>query len=176
MSQDPSHSPPLISSSSNSYSSSPYSSYTQLQPITNMTYVNLDNNISPNVGVNNGGNDGANVGTKLGTNNGTNPRTNITQPLFLSMASLNLPDLSQLLNDPLLHDLNWLPMPTNIPMNFPNLERNLGDDSTDHIKYFYMWCSSSSIMDDLVHLHLFHLFHGTYLVFATIVNFFLSYI
>ena len=53
----------------------------------------------------------------LGTQNthtmaGANPPT---PPQIPYLASLNIPDLSKLMNDPILHDPTWPAMPTKLP-------------------------------------------------------------
>ena len=66
------------------------------------------------------------------------------------MASLNLPDLAWLTNDPILHNPLWPPIPTKIPLDIPKFEGKEGEDPQNHIMSFHLWCSSNSILDDSV--------------------------
>jgi hypothetical protein len=71
------------------------------------------------------------------------------------LASLNILDLTKLTNDPILHDATWPAMPTKLPSDIPKFEGKAGDDPANHVMTFHLWCSSNSIMDDSVRLHLF---------------------
>jgi hypothetical protein len=77
------------------------------------------------------------------------------QPQMPYLASLNIPDLTKLTNDPILHDPTWPAMPTKLPSDIPKFEGKAGDDPTNHIMTFHLWCSSNNIMDDSVRLRLF---------------------
>jgi hypothetical protein len=77
------------------------------------------------------------------------------QPQMPYLASLNIPDLTKLTNDPISHDPTWPAMPTKLPSDIPKFEGKAGDDPTNHIMTFHLWCSSNSIMDDSVQLRLF---------------------
>ena len=68
---------------------------------------------------------------------------------------VGLPDFSQLINDPIHHDPGWPTMPTKLPSDIPKFEGTAGEDPTNHVHSFHMWCSSNSITDDSVHLRLF---------------------
>jgi hypothetical protein len=82
--------------------------------------------------------------------------TNIPTPLQMPyLASLNIPDLTKLTNDPILHDATWPAMPTKLPSDIPKFEGKAGDDPANHVMTFHLWCSSNSIMDDSVRLRLF---------------------
>jgi hypothetical protein len=83
---------------------------------------------------------------------GTNPPPNIPMPY---LASLNIPDLTKLTNDPILHDPTWPNMPTKLPSDIPKFEGKPGDDPANHVMTFHLWCSSNNIMDDSIHLRLF---------------------
>jgi hypothetical protein len=77
-------------------------------------------------------------------------------PLQMSyLASLNIPDLTKLTNDPILHDPTWPTMPTKLPSDIPKFEGKAGDEPTNHVMTFHLWCSSNSIMDDSIRLRLF---------------------
>jgi hypothetical protein len=76
-------------------------------------------------------------------------------PQMPYLASLNIPDLTKLTNDPILHDPTWPTMPTKLPSDIPKFEGKVGDDPTNHIMTFHLWFSSNNIMDDSVRLRLF---------------------
>jgi hypothetical protein len=71
------------------------------------------------------------------------------------LASLNIPDLSKILNDPILHDPTWSNMPTKIPSDIPKFERKLREDLANHVMIFHLWFSSNNIMDESILLRLF---------------------
>jgi hypothetical protein len=74
---------------------------------------------------------------------------------LLFLATLHLPDLSRLLNDPICHDPRWPPMTTKFPSYIPKFEAKLGEDSSDHVTNFHLWCSSNLLNDDSIKLRLF---------------------
>ena len=81
---------------------------------------------------------------------------NTVQPLKISfLATLNLPDLSKLINDLIRHSLVWPPILTKLPSDIPKFEGNVNEDPNTHIMTFHLWCSSNSLMDDNVRLRLF---------------------
>jgi hypothetical protein len=69
--------------------------------------------------------------------------------------SLNIPDLTKLTNDSILHNPTWPAMPTKLPSDIPKFEGKVGDDPANHIMTFHLWFSSNSIMDNSVRLRLF---------------------
>ena len=71
------------------------------------------------------------------------------------MASLNLPDLAWLTNDPICHHPQWPPIPTKLPSDISKFEGKVGEDPQNHIMSFHLWCSSNSIVDNSVQLSLF---------------------
>jgi hypothetical protein len=71
------------------------------------------------------------------------------------LTSLNIPNLSKLTNDLILHDPTWLGMPTKLPSDIPKFKEEVGDDPANHVMTFHLWCSSNSIMDDSICLSLF---------------------
>jgi hypothetical protein len=83
---------------------------------------------------------------------GTNPPPNIPIPY---LASLNIPDLTKLTNDPILHDPTWPNMTTKLPSNIPKFEVKPGEHPTNHVMTFHLWFSSNNIMDYYIHLRLF---------------------
>jgi hypothetical protein len=77
------------------------------------------------------------------------------QPRLPFLETLNFPYLSKLMNDPVCHDPNWPPVPTKLPSDIPKFEGKVGEDPSDHVTTFHLWCSSNSLNDDSIHLHLF---------------------
>jgi hypothetical protein len=77
------------------------------------------------------------------------------QPKLPFLATLHLPDLTRLLNDPICHDPRWPPMPTKLPSDIPKFETKPNEDPGDHVTTFHLWCSSNSLKDDSVQLRLF---------------------
>jgi hypothetical protein len=77
------------------------------------------------------------------------------QPKLPFLATLHLPDLTWLLNDPICHDPRWPPMPTKLPSDIPKFEAKPNEDPGDHVTTFHLWCSSNSLKDDSVQLRLF---------------------
>jgi hypothetical protein len=77
------------------------------------------------------------------------------QPKLPFLATLHLPDLTRLLNDPICHDSRWPPMPTKLPSDIPKFEAKPIEDPGDHVTTFHLWCSSNSLNDDSVQLRLF---------------------
>jgi hypothetical protein len=71
-----------------------------------------------------------------------------TPPSMPYLASLNIPYLTKLTNDPILHDPTWPNMPTKLPSDIPKFEGKPREDPTNHIMSFHLWCSSNSIMED----------------------------
>jgi hypothetical protein len=71
---------------------------------------------------------------------GTNPPPPLHIPY---LASLNIPNLRKLTNDPILHDPTWLAMPTKLPSYIPKFEGKEGDDPTNHVMTFHLWCFSN---------------------------------
>ena len=72
---------------------------------------------------------------------------------FLTM--LNLPDLSRLMNDPISHDLAWPAIPTKLPSDIPKFKGKPGEDLSEHITTFHLWCSSNSLHQNPICLRLF---------------------
>jgi hypothetical protein len=86
------------------------------------------------------------------TMDGTNP---MPKPPFPYLASLNIPDLTKLMNDPILHDATWPNMPTKFPLDILKFEGKLGEDLGNHFMTFHSCFSSNNIMYDSIHLSLF---------------------
>jgi hypothetical protein len=54
------------------------------------------------------------------------------------LASLNIPDLSKLTNDPILHDPTWSAMPTKLASDIPKFEGKEGKDPANHVMTFHV--------------------------------------
>jgi hypothetical protein len=72
------------------------------------------------------------------------------QPKLPFLATLHLPDLTRLLNDPICHDPRWSPMPMKFPSDIPKFKAKPNEDPGDHVTTFHLWCSSNSLKDDSV--------------------------
>jgi hypothetical protein len=77
-------------------------------------------------------------------------------PQISYLDSLNIPDLTKLINDPILHDPTWPAMPTKLPSDIPKFEGKMGDDLDNHIMTFHLWFFSNNIMDESIRFILFH--------------------
>ena len=112
------------------------------------------------------------------------PRT----PRLPFLATLNLPDLTKLMNDPIQYNLAWPPVPTKLTSDIPKFEGKSGKDPGDHVTTFNVWCSSNSLIDDSIRLRLFQhtltrnvskLYiefpRGTYTSFADLANILLNH-
>jgi hypothetical protein len=60
------------------------------------------------------------------------------QPRLPFLATLNLLDLSKLMNDPVSHDPRWPLVPTKLPSEILNFEGNNGEDPSDHVTTFHL--------------------------------------
>ena len=74
---------------------------------------------------------------------------------FPLVATLELLDLNQLTNDPILYAPWWPIILHKLPSDIPKFNGNLGEDPSNHVMTFHLWCSSNSLNDDLIRLHLF---------------------
>ena len=74
-----------------------------------------------------------------------------THPRLPFLATLNLPDLSILTNDPVAHDPAWPDVPTKLPSDIPKSEGKPGEDLSKHVTTFHLWCSSNSLHQDSMH-------------------------
>jgi hypothetical protein len=79
----------------------------------------------------------------------------MSQPTLPFLATLNMPDLSKLMNDPVSHDPTWPPVPTKLPSDIPKFEGKNREDPGDHVTTFHLWCSSNSLNHDSIRLRLF---------------------
>jgi hypothetical protein len=71
------------------------------------------------------------------------------------LATLDLPDLSRILNDPIRHSPQWPAIPAKLPSDIPKFDGKVGEDPNNHVMNFHLWCSSNSLMDDSIRLRLF---------------------
>ena len=71
------------------------------------------------------------------------------------LATLDLPNLSKLINDPIQHNPSWPAIPLKSPSDISNFDGKKGDDPKNHIMTFHIWCSSKYLMDDSIRLRLF---------------------
>ena len=76
-------------------------------------------------------------------------------PRLPFLAMLNLPDLLRLTNDLVSHDSAWLAVPTKLPSDIPKFEGKPGEDPSEHVTTFHLWCSSNSLHEYSIHLRLF---------------------
>jgi hypothetical protein len=85
----------------------------------------------------------------------TSPPSQSSFAPFPFLATLDLPDLSWLKMTlfPMTHH-GHLCHPS-YPQTFLSLTENPGEDPSTHIMTYHLWCSSNSLMDDSVRLHLF---------------------
>jgi hypothetical protein len=68
------------------------------------------------------------------------------------LATLDLPDLSRILNDPIRHSPQWPAIPAKLPSDIPKFDGKAGEDPNNHVMTFHLWCSSNSLMDDSIRL------------------------
>jgi hypothetical protein len=71
------------------------------------------------------------------------------------MSTLNFPDLSKLMNDPVRHDPSWPLIPTKLPSDIPKFEGKTCEDLSDHVTNFHLWFSLNSLNDDSICLSIF---------------------
>lgn len=78
-----------------------------------------------------------------------------TLPGILFLATLNILDLKKLTNYSVAHLPQWPPIPMKLPSYIPKFEGKHGEDPSNHIMMFHMWCCSKSLLDDSIRLRLF---------------------
>jgi hypothetical protein len=59
-------------------------------------------------------------------------------PQFPFLATLELPDVSRLTNDPILHSPYWPPVPTKIPSDCPKFEGKAKEDPQAHVMTYHL--------------------------------------
>lgn len=84
---------------------------------------------------------------------------NMTSPLndnlfsntqFPFITTLELPDLSRLVRNPILHNPSWLNFPTNIIINIPKFDKKPREDPTTHIITCHLWHVSNFMLHDSI--------------------------
>ena len=84
------------------------------------------------------------------------PTQNSFAPTKLQfLETLELPDLSKLTNNSIRHHFAWPPVPIKIPTDIPKFDGKTGEDPTNHITTYHLWCVSNSFLDDSIKLWLF---------------------
>ena len=71
------------------------------------------------------------------------------------LSTLNLPNLSRLMNDPVSHDPAWPTVPIKLPSDISKFKGKDGEDPSQHLTTFHLWCSSNYLHDDSIRLRLF---------------------
>ena len=79
----------------------------------------------------------------------------VPPPKIPFLATLNLPDLSKLINDLIRHSPAWPPILMKLPSDIPKFEGKVNEDPNTHIMTLHLWCSSKSLMEDNIRLRLF---------------------
>jgi hypothetical protein len=74
---------------------------------------------------------------------------------FPFLATLDFPDLSRILNDPICHSPQWPVIPIKLPSDILKFDGKAGEDPNNHVMTFHLWCSSKLLMDDSIRLRLF---------------------
>ena len=46
-------------------------------------------------------------------------------------------------------------MPNKLPSDIPKFEGKSGEDPSNHVMTYHLWCASNSLIDDLIRLRLF---------------------
>lgn len=59
------------------------------------------------------------------------------------------------MNDSIFYLPYWLLMPNKLPSDIPNFEGKSGDDPSNHVMNYHLWCASNSLIDDSIRLHIF---------------------
>ena len=88
------------------------------------------------------------------------PFTQSTQnPFSLSklpfLDTLEFLNLSKLTNDPIQNHFTWPLVPMKIPTDIPKFDGKTGEDPTNHITTYHLWCVSNSFLDDSIKFILF---------------------
>lgn len=73
--------------------------------------------------------------------NNTSNLDSFAQAKLSFLATLNLPDLSKLTNDPVWHIPGCPSILTKLPSDIPKFESKAGEDTANHIMTFHLWCS-----------------------------------
>jgi hypothetical protein len=71
------------------------------------------------------------------------------------LATLDLLDLSRILNDPIHHSPHCPIILKKLPFDIPKFDGKPREDPNNHVMTFHLWCSFNSFMDDSIQLRLF---------------------
>lgn len=63
---------------------------------------------------------------------------------------LDLPNLSWLTNDPIYYYPFLLVIHTKLPSDIPKFEGKLGEDPSNHLMTYHLWCALNSLIDDSI--------------------------
>ena len=63
--------------------------------------------------------------------------------------------MSKLTNNPIRHHFAWPPVPVKILTDIPKFNGKTGEDPSNHITTYHLWCVSNSFLDDSIKLRLF---------------------
>jgi hypothetical protein len=74
---------------------------------------------------------------------------------LLFLATLDLPNLSRILNDPIFHSPHWSVIPIKLPSYISKFDDQSGEDPNNHVMIFHLWCSSNSLINDSIRSHIF---------------------
>ena len=69
-------------------------------------------------------------------------------PGIIFLATLNLPNLSKLMNNSVVHLPHGPPIPTKMPSDIPKFEGKIGENTLNHIMTFHLWCSLNSLSNN----------------------------
>ena len=59
------------------------------------------------------------------------------------------------MNDPIMYQLFWPPIPHKVPSDIPENDGKLGDDPNNHVMTYHLSCSSNFFIDDSICLRIF---------------------
>lgn len=71
------------------------------------------------------------------------------------IATLDLRNLSRITNDPLFYLPFWLAIPTKLPSDIPKFEGKSGEDPSNNVMTYHIWCASNSLINYSIILRLF---------------------
>ena len=71
------------------------------------------------------------------------------------LATLDLPYFSRLINDPIHHDPSWSAIPIKLPLDILKFNGKPTEYPNKYVMTFQLWCSSNSLTNGSIHLHLF---------------------
>ena len=71
------------------------------------------------------------------------------------LATLDLPNMFRILNDPISHSHQWPVIPAKLPSDIPKFNGKSREDPNNHVMNFHLWCSSNSLMNESIQLQLF---------------------